>query len=119
MFESFNNSDNIKLKEYLKGLILNLIDETYEIEKEYYYGSTDLDETITIIRNSLSHIGRLVLQENRFDLLFKDYDDEGVKTGFVMGNIYDLVRLIEFPISEDDLVKSEVEIKQLRYTKNK
>ena len=36
-----------------------------------------------------------------------------------MGNIYDLVRLIEFPISEDDLVKSEVEIKQLRYTKNK
>ena len=119
LFESYNNSDNIKLKEYLKGLILNLIDETYEIEKEYYYGSTDLDETITIIRNSLSHIGRLVLQENRFDLLFNDYDDEGVKTGFVMGNIYDLVRLIEFPISEDDLVKSEVEIKQLRYTKNK
>lgn len=119
LFESFNDSDNIKLKEYLKSLILDLIDKTYEIEKEYFYGSTNLDETITIIRNSLSHIGRLVLKENRFDLLFNDYDDDGIKSGFVKGNIYDLIRLIEFPIPEYDLVKSEVEIKQLRYKKNK
>ena len=91
------------------------MDKTFEIEKEFFFGRTDLDETLTMIRNSFSHIGRITLLDNRMNLIFNDYSDEGIKSGFVTSDIISLIKLIEFPIPEKDLAKSEVEVKHLVY----
>lgn len=96
------NSEEAKKK--LKKIIRQILEEIQEEEAKYTYGVCDnMKEAITIIRNSLSHIGRIYVGKNRNQatkLILNDYDNKDKTSGFVIGQYKDLINVLNMPLHD-------------------
>lgn len=97
----FDTVNNIKDKEETRKKIGLLIDKIKEEESVYTYGyCNNMEEVLTIIRNSFSHIGRISVINNKNDMpriILNDYDNDGNKTGEARVGYFDLINMLRIP----------------------
>ncbi len=104
-YKLFDNEDDINIKEILKNTINSLTERLSTIEIEgtmaYIY---DMNDTLTIMRNSFSHLGRIYISSNR-DLdslvILNDYNCDNIESGIVTTNIESICTLLQMPLKDD------------------
>ena len=93
------NSKDAKKK--IRKVIGKLLDIQIEEEAKYTYGyCTNMQEALTVIRNSFSHIGRIFIGKERGEythIVLNDYDTNGEKSGEVICQYMDLIELLSNP----------------------
>ena len=105
-YENFLRATNKKDKYKVKKAISKLLNIYVEEETKYSYveydNKTEQKEILTMIRNSISHIGRINVKTdintNRKIIVLNDYDNDNVHTGFVIGEYYELLKLLSSPL---------------------
>ena len=71
-----------------------------ELSKYVYGYCTNIEETLTIIRNAFSHIGRIYIgKDSGFEtyIVLNDYDTDYKKSGKVVCKYADLIRFLGVP----------------------
>ena len=103
-FESCKYSDKkngVPSKKIIKEIILDLLDKLTEIESKYYFALSDPKETLEMIRNCFSHIGR-VKSNNLNRLCFYDFDNEGEYSGLVEADPISFIYFLSDCINNKD-----------------
>ena len=108
----FISTEDIDTKKTLKATIIDLYNKLTEVESKYLYRKTSPKETLEIMRNCFSHIGRINISnympitENR--IIFLDYDKNNELSGKIECNFMKLVRAlddtIDFTTNEDKTI---------------
>lgn len=112
-YEHFKNADDEEAKKRIKDCILKLYDKKVENETEYasVLSDDDMHDTLEIIRNCFSHIGRIYVNENRgLDTLITmvDYDSDNVQSGCVVIKLRTLIELLKKPFNFSETLDSNV-----------
>lgn len=105
-----------KGKRKVKRLILKKVDEQIKIASHNYYGYCDnMQEVLTIIRNSFSHIGRVNISRNNginTMVALNDYDNNNERTGVVFLRYIDLIELLTIPVEYLDVDEAKKLVKE-------
>jgi len=103
-YSHFYRAKSVEGKRKILKIIKKFLILKKDAESEFTYGICDnMSEIITIIRNSLSHIGRMNVNKNsscRTIVSLCDYDNDNSLSGFVTGNSIDFIKLFEVPFIE-------------------
>ena len=77
------------------------LSDQIEIESQYTYSyCSKMEDVLTIIRNSFSHIGRIYIGKyhgSSTTIILNDYDTDGKKSGDVICRYEDLIQLLRDP----------------------
>lgn len=97
----FDQAKTVDGKKKVKKIIGKMLDEKIEEESKYTYGICyNMSEALTIIRNSLSHVGRISLGKNKGPdtrIILNDYDNDNEHTGAVICKYSDLLMVLGVP----------------------
>ena len=100
-FYHFDKANNVDAKKKIRKVIGQLIDAKIEEDSKYTYGHcSNMQDVLTIIRNSFSHIGRIYVGKNNgieTNIVLNDYDTNGEKSGEVICQYIDLIELLRNP----------------------
>lgn len=100
----FYKANSVDAKRKILKLIKKWFDKKKIVESEYMYGICDnMGEVITIIRNSLAHIGRMNVNKKsncRTIISLCDYDTDNSLSGYVVGDSIDFIKLFDVPFVE-------------------
>lgn len=100
-YQHFYRAKNPRDREKIRKIIGKIMEEKIEFEKEFKYGCCDMEETIKIIRNCFSHIGRMYIGKDRqMDtiVILNDYDNNNEKSGEVICRYVDLINVLTQPL---------------------
>lgn len=104
-YNHFQKAKTIEGKKKVKKVISKILEIKKEEEKKYIYRHcSNADEVIEIIRNSLSHIGRInIIQDvsNQIKIIFNDYDNNHNHSGTVVMEYNEFLDLLSSPLSVD------------------
>ena len=100
-FSHFYAAKDIKTKQKIRKIIGKYLDKQIKEESEYTYGyCNEIQDVLTIIRNSFSHIGRITIGKNKgieTNIILNDYDTNGEKSAEVTCKYTDLIELLRNP----------------------
>ena len=100
-FKHFHDATTVEAKRKIKKLIGSLLDFKKDEESKYTYGyCNSMEDALTIIRNSFSHIGRIFMGKDKGEettVILNDYDSNNEKSGVVTCRYNDLIELLESP----------------------
>ena len=101
-FEKENHGQNKKI---IKELLLRCYDKAVEVESQYFLGETEPKETLEMVRNCFSHVGRIQVFENvpleQSTIKFRDYDDQGDLAGMVQTNYVSFLSFLASCLGEE------------------
>ena len=104
-YDSMHNGQHSKI--LIKKIILSMIDRLALFESEHYVASCSPEETLELIRNCFSHIGRVKVANytpySFADIFFYDFSNDNKISGIVKGNYTDFVRFLGNCLSSDTL----------------
>lgn len=105
-YNHFYSANSIEDKRKIVKIIKKYLDKKIELESEFMYGICDnMVDVLTIIRNSLSHIGRMNVKNNcnfRSIVSLCDYDNDNYLSGVVTGKYIDFISLLGVPFVEQE-----------------
>lgn len=100
-YQHFKAAKEAENKWKIQKVIEELLEAQILEESKYTYGlCQNMKDVLTIIRNSFSHIGRVCIGKERgldTNIILKDYDNNGEKTGEVLCKYQDLIDLLNAP----------------------
>ncbi|MBO5375685.1 MAG: hypothetical protein J6A52_02425, partial [Bacilli bacterium] len=100
-FKHFHDATTVEAKRKIKKLIGSLLDLKKDEESKYTYGyCNSMEDALTIIRNSFSHVGRIFMGKDKGEettVILNDYDSNNEKSGVVTCRYNDLIELLESP----------------------
>lgn len=106
LYEHFNKASTIEGKRAVKKVIGDFLNKKMEFESYYTYGYCHtMEEALTIIRNSFSHIGRMYVGKDYFTntrLILNDFDTDGKKSGTVVCSYINLIKMLREPLLSDE-----------------
>lgn len=106
LYNHFYRANSVDAKKKIIKIVKKYLDEKIEIESKFMYGICDnMSEVITIIRNSLAHVGRLNVRNNfdfRTVISLCDYDNDSNLSGVVVGKYIDFISLLGVPFVEQE-----------------
>lgn len=107
-YSHLHKANSVKDKIKIKKIISKLLNQKIEEESKYTYGyCTDMKETLTVIRNCFSHIGRINIKNDLHKhCILTDYDNNHEQSGIVFGEYLDLINLLSSPLT-DEITKSK------------
>ena len=101
----FQKTNDIDAKRRIREVILKLYDKKVECEIKYTSAiSFDMEETLTIMRNCFSHIGRIYVGKNYgldTTLIMKDYDTNNNESGCVILKLGTLIEILRKPFDSE------------------
>ena len=101
----FANATTVEDKRKIRKIIKAILEEKQEEEAKYTTGIChDMEEAITIIRNSLSHIGRISVGRNNNQhtiLVLNDFDNHDKYSGAVIATYGDLINILNLPLQAE------------------
>lgn len=116
-YKHFYNAKTKEGKKKVKKVISKLLDTKIEEESKYIYGCIEeMSEVLTVIRNSISHIGRINVTTNdnvHIAIILNDYDNQNNHTGAVIGKYQSIIDLLSYPFE-----KTEIKTKKLTKPNN-
>ena len=116
-YKHFYNAKTKEGKKKVKKVISKLLDTKIEEESKYIYGCIEeMSEVLTVIRNSISHIGRINVTTNdnvHIAIILNDYDNQNNHTGAVIGKYQSIIDLLSSPFE-----KTEIKTKKLTKPNN-
>ncbi|MBE6152613.1 MAG: hypothetical protein E7166_00085 [Firmicutes bacterium] len=105
-FNHFFKCQTVKGKKKVKKVISKILDIKIEEETKYIYRyCNNSNEVIEIIRNCLSHIGRInIIQDdyNEAKVIFNDYDNNHIHSGTVVMPYKQFIKVLNYPLSKTD-----------------
>lgn len=105
-FNHFRKANKKEDKVKIKNVISKLLDKKNKEESKYMFSKCrDMNEALTIIRNSFSHIGRVHIgKSNGKDtiIVLNDYDNVGNKTGAVIGTYESIINILKNPFEKEN-----------------
>ncbi len=109
-YNHFNKSQTTEGKKKIKKAISKILDIKIEEDMKYIYRyCNNSNEIIEIIRNSLSHIGRINIIQDSFSqtkIIFNDYDNNHIRSGSVIMPYNDFLKLLKDPLNETNEKKN-------------
>lgn len=109
-YDHFHKSQTIEGKKKIKKSISKILDIKIEEDMKYIYRyCNNSNEIIEIIRNSLSHIGRINIIQDSFSqtkIIFNDYDNNHIHSGAVIMPYNDFLKLLKDPLKETNEKKN-------------
>lgn len=105
-YDHFCKTKDVKTKRKIKKIIGRLIDTKNKICSSYMYAyCNSMEEVLTIMRDSLAHIGRIHIGKDRgvdTVVIFNDYDHDDTKSGEVIIPYICLLELINIPFLDNE-----------------
>lgn len=105
-YDHFCKTKDVKTKRKIKKIIGRLIDTKNKICSSYMYAyCNSMEEVLTIMRDSLAHIGRIHIGKDRGAdtvVIFNDYDHDDTKAGEVIIPYICLLELINMPFLDNE-----------------
>ncbi len=114
-----DKKDNgVPVRKTIRSIIYSLLDRLDELQRNYFLYECDPKETLEMIRNSFSHVGRVKVTDYFFskeaNVFLNDYDEQGNISGVVQTTYSGLLQFLYNGISgyeeEKDDKKEEEKI---------
>jgi hypothetical protein len=111
-YKHFYASSDIEVKKEIRNRISKLLSDQIEIDSQYTYSfCNNMEDVLTILRNSFSHVGRVFIGKNfgtQAMITLNDYDTDGKKSGYAVCKYEDLVALLRNPYQLEEKKKNEL-----------
>lgn len=108
-YSHFFNASSVQGKKQVKKVISSLLDKKYKETSMYTFAYCfDMTDALEIIRNSLSHMGRIFIGRDRNAgtyVILNDYENNGGKSGEVIGTYESIVNLLRDPYFKGNVRK--------------
>ena len=100
----FHRTNDIEAKQRIRDIILDLYDKKIENELKYLNAkSYNMEETLTIMRNCFSHIGRIYIGKNHgmeTTLIMHDYDENNKESGTAILKLRTMIDILNKPFNQ-------------------
>lgn len=104
-YQHFKNATKKEDKMKVRKVIGDILDKKIESESKYMFSHcSEMKDALTIIRNCFSHIGRVHIGLNMGKdtvIVLNDYDNNGNKTGCVIGTYENIINLLKYPFEKE------------------
>lgn len=100
-YSHFFKAKTAKGKKKVKKVISSLLEQKYKETSKYTFAQCyDMKDVLEIIRNSLSHMGRIYIGKDRTTdtfVVLNDYENNGGKSGEVLSTYMGIINLLRDP----------------------
>ena len=100
-YSHFYKAKTAKGKKKVKKVISSILDKKYKETSKYTFAYCfDMKDALEIIRNSLSHMGRIYIGKDRTTgtyVILNDYENNGGKSGEVISTYKGIINLLRDP----------------------
>ena len=108
-------SHGTSTKKFLKEVVYDLLEKYSDLQLKYLLARADSSETLDVIRNCFSHLGRVKVSDyfltDRAYVYLTDYDENGDISGLVKTNYYSLIDLLHKGIPANSNNSTDVKVR--------